>query len=296
MPIANHLQSGTAVKNIQPVHIPFNSYQPDFTSSDDTDPQSLRSRKYRISRNPSNNPNHVTETDCLLQRNGYSIHLVSSLKQRIKATTLIKQMYASRGYSTESASIFSHNSNEFTFLAMVGEIAAGTLTLRTDSEKGLLADTLYQQEIDNLRKQGKRVCELSKLVLDPQHGLKEMIALLFQISYIYARNFYQATDFFCEVNPRHAIPQKRMFGFQQIGKEKICPRVNAPAVLLHLEHELIEKQMDTLAGSHNESTTTRSLYPHCIPHLEKRQLVNILKADTDKWFCIDNNPQEFLIS
>lgn len=69
-----------------------------------------------------------------------------------------------------------------------------------------------------------------------------MIALLFQISYIYARNLYQATDFFCEVNPRHATPQKRMFGFQQIGKEKICPRVNAPAVLLHLEHELIKSR------------------------------------------------------
>lgn len=229
MQIANHLQSGTAVKNIQPAHIPFSPYQPDSISSDDTSSQFSPLREYRISRHPKSNPNPATGTDCLLQRNGYSIHLVSSLKQCIKASTLIKRMYASRGYQTESTSVFLYTPNQFTFLALIGDIIAGTVTLRIDSEEGLLADELYSQEINNFRARGKKVCELSKFALDPQYSSKEIIASLFQAAYIYARDIGKATDFFCEVNPRHTAPQKRMFGFRQIGEKKTCPRVNAPA-------------------------------------------------------------------
>lgn len=264
MQTANQSTPAVTAKNIQLANPAFNFHHPDSPSFNYSKTQPLPSQQYQISANLNNHPNH-TEPNCLLQRNSYSIHLVNSFKQRIKATTLIKQMYASRGYSTESNSVFSHKPNEFTFLASIGDIVAGTLTLKIDSEEGLLADELYHSEIDCFREKGRRVCELSKLVLDPQHGSKEMIAVLFQFAYIYARNLYQATDFFCEVNPRHATPQRRMFGFQQIGEKKICPRVNAPAVLLHLEHKFIEKQINSLAGTCDTNTTSRSLYPHCIP-------------------------------
>lgn len=264
MQTANQSTPAVTAKNIQLANPAFNFHHPDSPSFNYSRTQPLPSQQYQIPANPSNYPDH-TERDCLLQRNGYSIHLVNSFKQRIKASTLIKRMYASRGYSTESNSVFSHAPNQLTFLASIGDIVAGTLTLKIDSEEGLLADELYQSEIDYFRKKGKRVCELSKLVLDPQHGSKEMIAVLFQFAYIYARNLYQATDFFCEVNPRHATPQRRMFGFQQIGEEKTCPRVNAPAVLLHLEHKFIKKQINSLAGTCDTNTTSRSLYPHCIP-------------------------------
>ena len=270
MQITDHSSSGATAKSIQLANLAFNFHHPDSPSFSYNKTQALSPQQYRTPTNLKNYPDH-TAPNCLLQHNGYSIHLVNSLKQRIKATTLIKRMYASRGYNTDSASVFSHKPNEFAFLAMVGETAAGTLTLRLDSNEGLLADALYQQEINDFRAQGRRVCELSKLVLDPQHGLKEMIAILFQFAYIYARNIYQATDFFCEVNPRHALPQKRMFGFQQIGKEKICPRVNAPAVLLHLKHTFIKKQINLLAGTHNTTTANRSLYPYCTPSFRTNQ-------------------------
>lgn len=268
MQITNYPAPKTAVKNIQPAHFSRHHYhpnQPNLTSLNNIYPSS--SQQHYIPTNTDSYTNDATEENCLLQHNGYSIHLATSLKQRIKVSTLIKRMYASRGYSTESTSIFSHNPNEFTFLTIIGKIVAGTLTLRLDSAQGLLADTLYQSEIDTFRKQGKKVCELSKLVLNPQHGQKEMIAVLFQFAYIYARNLYQATDFFCEVNPRHALPQKRMFGFQQIGYKKICPRVNAPAVLLHLDHASIKKQIEISGVSPRRNATNGSLYPHCIPQL-----------------------------
>lgn len=269
MQITDHSSSGATAKSIQLANLAFNFHHPDSPSFSYNKTQALSPQQYRISINPENYPSHTTP-DCLLQRNGYSIHLVNSLKQRIKATTLIKRMYASRGYNTDSASVFSHKPNEFAFLAMVGETAAGTLTLRLDSSEGLLADALYQQEINDFRAQGRRVCELSKLVLDPQHGLKEMIAVLFQFAYIYARNICQTTDFFCEVNPRHALPQKRMFGFQQIGERKTCPRVNAPAVLLHLDADYIKQQTANSQGRTDQKT--KNLYHHFLSQHEERAI------------------------
>lgn len=206
---------------------------------------------------------NTTQDQLLLKRNNYSVHLINSFKLRIKTNTLIKRMYASRGYKTEFASAFSYNPDQITFLVSVGEIAAGTVTLGTDSGKGLIADELYQEEIDVFRKKGRKVCELSKFALDPELSSKEMIASLFQVAYIYAHNILKATDFFCEVNPRHAGPQKRMFGFRTIGKVETCPRVNAPAVLLHLELAYIQTQIYSRAGSF--SSADRSLYSYFIP-------------------------------
>lgn len=204
-----------------------------------------------------------TKNNILLEHTDYTISLVSTLKQRIKANTLIKRMYASRGYRTDTISTFTYNPNQVTLIASVGEITAGTLTLGIDSDEGLLADELYSQEINRFREKGRKVCELSKFALDPERSSKEIIASLFQIAYSYAHNIFEATDFFCEVNPRHAAPQKRMFGFQPIGNIKTCPRVNAPAVLLHLELSYVKTQIDTKAGSPN--SMDKSLYSHFLP-------------------------------
>ena len=181
----------------------------------------------------SNSPDLLTLSKC----KNFNINLVRSLKQRIKTTTLIKHMYASRGYRTDNNDVFLFNPNQFTFEAADNNNLLGTLTLTIDSEEGLLADKLYQQEIDGLRTKGRKICELSKLVINTeysQHNSKEIISSLFLACRTYAHTIYNVTDFLCEVNPRHAKAQKHMFGFQMIGEKRICPRVNAPAVLLHL--------------------------------------------------------------
>ncbi|WP_347888132.1 long-chain N-acyl amino acid synthase [Nitrosomonas europaea] len=277
MQIANHLQSGTAVKNIQPAHIPFSPYQPDSTSSDDTDPRFPRSQKYRISRHPGSNSSHIAETDCLLQRNGYSIHLVNSLKQRIKASTLIKRMYASRGYQTESASVFSTSSNQYTFEARQSQQLIGTLTLTIDTGKGLLADTLYQPELDQFRRQGRRLCEVSKLAFNPETSSKEIFASLFHMAYIFACHIHNTDDSFIEINPRHATFYKRMLGFCQIGELRTCPRVNAPAVLLHLNREHIEQKIVAVEKQFKQKE--KSIYPYFLSRNKEKEITQRIQIE-----------------
>ena len=210
--------------------------------------------------------NEISDQRCVLKRGDYSIRLADSPGLRSEASALIERMYSWRGYHTENAAVFSHNPNRLTLVASSGQKLLGTVTLGLDSEEGLLADELYGQEINAFRAKGKKVCELSKFALDPQYSSKEILASLFHLAYIYAHKIHKATDLFGEVNPRHAGSQKRMFGFRQISEVRTCPRVDAPAVLLHLGLDYVRKQISSLAGSPDPKE--RSLYPYCFSQQE----------------------------
>jgi hypothetical protein len=144
-----------------------------------------------------------------------------------------------------------------------------------DSGQGLLADELYKREINHFRGKGKKVCELSKLAVDSEYSSKEMLASLFHLAYIFGRNIHKATDLFIEVNPRHAGFYKRMLGLRQIGEERTCRRVQAPAVLMHLELDYVDAQIASLAGSCKSGE--RSLYPYFFSRHEETGLARKLK-------------------
>lgn len=260
----------TTANNVRPINLIPNPNYPNLPPSNNS-PHSPSHQQYRIPANLDNEPNHKTEPDCLLQRNSYSIHLVNSLKQRIKASTLIKRMYASRGYQTENTSVFSASPSQYTFEARQSQQLIGTLTLTIDTHDRLLADTLYQTELDQFRQQGRRLCEVSKLAFDSESGSKEIFASMFHIAYIFARCMHGVDDAFIEINPRHVPFYKRMLGFRQIGELRVCPRVNAPAMLLHLDLEYMGKQIITLAGQLGHKG--RSIYPYFLTQHKEKEII-----------------------
>jgi len=229
--------------------------------------------KYQLSKNSSNKPLSTTEADCLLETTNFSIHLVSSFKQRMKASTLIKRMYATRGYQTESTSVFSESPNQYTFEARNAQQLLGTLTLTIDSDNGLLADQLYKPEIDIFRSEGKNVCEVSKLAFTPNTSSKQIFAALFHIAYLYARFLHGVEAAFIEINPRHARFYKSTLGFSQIGDQRTCPRVNAPAILLGLDLNHMRDQIVQHAGS-NPENKSKLIYPHFLIPQVARQVHN----------------------
>lgn len=197
----------------------------------------------------------------VLRRDGYSISLANSPQLRSEADALIQRMYSWRGYHVGNDETIAHSPNRLTLVAATDQKLIGTVTLGLDSDdEGLLADELYKREINFFRNSGK-VCELSKFALDPQHSSKEILAGLFHLAYIYAHEVYKATDLFGEVHPRHVGSHQRMFGFRKISGIRTCPRVDAPAVLLHLKLEDVCKKISFLAGSRDPQE--RSLYPYC---------------------------------
>jgi hypothetical protein len=191
-------------------------------------------------------------------RQEFKLRLATNEDRRKSASILVEKMYTWRGYG---ASQVEHNPYRLTLVAYTDDRVVGTLTLGMESPSGLMVDELYKEDIEPLRKQGRRVAELTKLAVDETLGSKEVLAALFHIAFIYAFHIHKHTDFVIEVNPRHVAFYKRMLGFEKIGEEKMCPRVNAPAVLLRLNFDYIAQQINRLGGL-RDNTKDRSLYPY----------------------------------
>lgn len=197
-----------------------------------------------------------------LDRKSFKIRLADSENHRNSASMLINKMYSWRGYGSSSLPGISEHPNRVTLVASNNTTTIGTVTLAFDSGMGLLVDELYKQEVDQARNQGRQVCEFIKLAVDRESGSKMVLASLFHIAYIYARILGDADDVFIEVNPRHVAYYKRMLGFEQAGEERMCQRVNAPAVLLRLDFAHADEQIARLGGKAGLVPGEKSLYPY----------------------------------
>ncbi len=189
----------------------------------------------------------------------FKIRLATSDDRAESASLLIQKMYSWRGYD---AAALQRDPNRVTLLAFDQDIIVGTLTLGLDSPVGLLVDDLYKPEVDVLRAEGRKVCELTKLAVDESVKSKQVLASLFHIAYIYGHNIHHGTDFVIEVNPRHVQFYKRMLGFNHYGPERHCERVRAPAALLRLELDYAEREIRRLGGIKNDVVNEKSLYPY----------------------------------
>lgn len=156
-----------------------------------------------------------------------------SYQQHRACSALVRRMYAWRGYQHSPSRQPVDDPNHVILGAWTEGELVGTLTASRDSSAGLLADTLYGEEIRDLRKPARVICEVTRLAVDADYHDPELLKSLFRAAYQYARAVFGGTDAVIEVNPRHAGYYRRELGFQQVGKLRICPRVEAPAILLH---------------------------------------------------------------
>ena len=253
-----------------PLLLPF---RPDHGTSDRRGPNSAdRYPVRRDHRSPPPAPACPPSADegFLLARPDFEVHLADSLFARRQAAALVARMYATRGYDWEHGDELPRGARQVTFLVRGDRGPQGTLTLRFDSGQGLLADELYRTELDACRARGGIACELVWFAFDPGSGSKELLASLFHLVYIYARLLSRASDMFIEVNPRHAGFYRRSLGFCQVGPERTCNRVGAPAVLLRLDLAHADRQIARFAGRLDSSE--RTLYPYFLSSVEREDL------------------------
>jgi hypothetical protein len=192
----------------------------------------------------------------------FHIRMANSAGRREAASLLIRKMYGWRGYSIEGGE--NHEANKITLYAETGGVVVGTMSLCLDSNSLLPADENFGGELDDLRAQGRRLCEPSRLAID-KGVTKRVFASLIHISYIYAHNIHGFTDYVIEVNPRHVMFYKRMLGFADFGPERNCTRVGAPAVLLRLQLSDMGEQIRKWGGLMEQHGEERSFYPYFFP-------------------------------
>lgn len=188
----------------------------------------------------------------------FKIRLANSEGVRSSASYLIRKMYGWRGYAVSPVA---PDRRPITIVASDSERALATISIGFDSRQKLLVDALYGAEVERLRAKGARLCEFTRLAVDRNEQSREVLAMMFHIAYMYARRFAKCTDLLIEVNPRHVRFYRAMLGFEVLGEERTCSRVNAPAVLLRLDLAYCEEQIARYGGHRELAQTMRSLYP-----------------------------------
>jgi len=175
--------------------------------------------------------------------------IATSREELRAAGDLVMRRYAWRGYIVDARTLDCPAPGEATDSAITliasdasGE-TVGTLTLGLDGPEGLLVDDVYGTELNAIRADGRRLCELTRLAVDEGADSRTVLAALFSLAFLIGRALHKATDVFIEVNPRHAAFYERALGFVVAAGERICERVKAPSVLLRLEAEKLEARL-----------------------------------------------------
>ena len=203
-----------------------------------------------------------------------NIRIASTADGQAAAGVLLQKMYAWRGYAVDGAA--ADGADRITLYAEAGAVLVGTMSLWFDRTGSLPADAAYGDHLALLRRQGRRLCEPSRLAIDA--GLsKRVFAALIHVSYIYAHHLQGFTDYVIEVNPRHVAFYKRMLGFGDLGAERACARVGAPAVLLRLPLENMGAQIRRWGGC-AEHASERSFYPYFFSTREEPAIIARLTA------------------
>ena len=205
----------------------------------------------------------------------FKIRAADSDGHRSSASILIKRRYEWRGY--EGASLpLDYNANRITLSATEHDETMGTITVGLDGEEGLLAEGVFPAEVAALRAQGRKVCEFTKLAMDPIEGAKRVLSSLFHVAFIVAHRIKRCDTLVLEVNPRHVNYYKRMLGCVVLGPERLNRRVNAPAVLLHLEFPYVDEQIAKFAGKAGPGSSERTLYPYFFSLAEETGIISRL--------------------
>ena len=116
-----------------------------------------------------------------VEQQNFKIRLAHSDERVNNASLLVQRMYSKKGYEVPG---MKKMPDRITLMASQNDIVVGTITLGVDSGKGLLADENYKAEVDKLRADNRRVCELTKFVVDQTRGSKRQLAALFHIGYV----------------------------------------------------------------------------------------------------------------
>ncbi|MDQ6681445.1 MAG: long-chain N-acyl amino acid synthase, partial [Pseudomonadota bacterium] len=192
--------------------------------------------------------------------NHVKIRVVDNSSRRTRASSLIKRRYEWRGYSTSPLECDADG--RVTLSACMEDTTVATITAALDSSNGLYVGRLYPDEVQALRREGRKLCEFTKLAVDESVRSHAVLGAIFHVACMYAINLHRCTDVLIEVNPRHVRFYQRMLGFKRAADERLDPEVNAPAVLLRLDLQHCANEIIRLGGRRNSGAPERSFYPY----------------------------------
>lgn len=165
------------------------------------------------------------------RRSEYSIRVAGDLASRRKAYRFVHDVYLEKGYASPNRSgmwLSIHHALPQTVTVIVeqNEAVVGSLTTVCDSKIGLPTDNIYHEELESLRRDGRRLAGITGLAVSDRARDPEVLYKLFNAAYLYAYHVAAHTDFEIITTTRHARFYQHFFGFAQLGGVKSDPRAN----------------------------------------------------------------------
>lgn len=127
------------------------------------------------------------------------------------------------------------NPDTCVIIGRISELTVSTVTVVPDGDAGLPLDSVYRQELDDLRRKGRRLLEAGLLADRREHIARSLPAVLEIMRYAIFRTYHTATDIMAGVHPHHTGFYKRYMAFEEMGPVRTYPVVNnQPVVMLRL--------------------------------------------------------------
>jgi hypothetical protein len=207
----------------------------------------------------------------------FKIKAAECRERRGLINRLLTSRYAWRGYQ-EVHLPTDPSVNRFTLTALQDGAVIGTITVGFDGEERLGAEVAFGDEVQALRQDGFKLCEFTRLAIDPNVGSKRVLAALFHVAYIVAHRLRGHDTLLMEVNPRHQRYYERMLGCQVMADERINKSVNAPAVLMGTAFSLIRQRIARFGGQPALAAQERSLYPFAFSAMQEQAIMENMVA------------------
>jgi ribosomal protein S18 acetylase RimI-like enzyme len=193
------------------------------------------------------------------------VKLADSAEEALAASHILHRAYAKRGLIVPHPSglrVTPHGvlPSTLTFVAKMGDLYVGTLSLICDGALGLPLDAIYAREVDRFRARGERLAEVGSLAILPNFRKKGIACLLYRLMYETAceRGIERAL---AAVHPNAEDIYRATLLFERFGEERAYPGLNrsARAVALDLDLRGIEPRFRDAFG-HLPQTTENPHY------------------------------------
>lgn len=173
---------------------------------------------------------HVAHQQTSSVKSSYGHGCAIRLSTQSEGYEVLSRMYTKRGYVPPPKSCVRRTSA--TLIVEQHDSVVGTVAANWDASR-LSCAVDYPDVVSDLQARKRRICEFGRFAIDPSVRSRWVLGALFHSVVLLATHRAHATDFMIEVNPRHVGFYLRGLELTLVGGPRHCPRVDAPAVLLH---------------------------------------------------------------
>lgn len=187
--------------------------------------------------------------------NGIDYKIASNKEEMKKAYELVYRNYVEKkfcnlNYHKMRIFLFDSLLATRTFIAKEGDEVLATATLVFDSPIGLPSDGIYKDRLEELRHQGKTICEISKLSTKRDMGVKALRILpyLFRSCWLYAKEINKHSHFCILVEPQNENYYLKNFFFEKNTAVRLDVKAeDAESIFLEMPLDLKERASENLS-------------------------------------------------